>query len=121
MNTHTVSNVFSISLIVLMVGAFGLATTASAQYYSGDWGNRARCSPSLIQFTGTMVEPETPEALTVGEQLDVVVDSKKWIFLIEDARNLSCLESRLGIIKDIVPPPSLCNRGGRSGGGVTES
>ena len=106
MKTTTILKKAGIPLIVGMIVALVGAIGADAQYWSSSsMGRSSYCSPSLIQFTGTVFSRDEESAATrSGDVFDLVIDRKNtWVFVIERARNRSCIETQLGILKDLYP------------------
>ena len=98
------STVISFILYLILVLA-GAAVVEAWYYSSSGMGRRGYCSPSLIQFTGTVYAPDEKPATDLGSDVfDLVIDSEKtWVFVIDQARNRSCTETKLGILKDLYP------------------
>jgi len=90
-------------LILVLIGWLCLGAFAEAQYRLGRRG--LSCSPSLVRFTGTFFSTkEEADKAQRGDVFDVVVgDKKEWAFVVKDARNLSCVETKLSILNDIFP------------------
>lgn len=90
----------AVLLSLLVIVLVSLSTTNMVN------GLDYQISPPLIRFTGILYPlDEEPDQSQSHDTLLVWLDGeKKWIFVVEDAQNLSRVETKLGILKDIFPP-----------------
>jgi hypothetical protein len=107
MNTAHQERLALAFMIMIALGVFSVWSSAAAQpqeRVAVAWGG-AGGSYSLVHFTGAFFPPaQVPEESRTLRALDVLVDGKKLVFVIKKARNLSAVETELGLLKGIFPP-----------------